>query len=96
MVSSETTHLPVPSLPPSAKNSHGFNHMASRSLFSVGQACNHNCIAVFDQNSVKTSEDITEVLQQYEIDIIQMILGIFLYYALDIDNTILPALGDTA
>ena len=53
MVSSATTHLPIPSLPPSATKSHGFNHLAYGSLFSVGQACNHNCTAVFEKNSVK-------------------------------------------
>ena len=94
MVSSATTHLHIPYLPPSATKSRGFNHMASRSLFSVGQACNHNCIAVFDQNSVKKSEDITEVLQQNEIARIQMIVGIFLFYEHAIDNTLLSALED--
>ena len=34
-------------------------------------------------------EDITETLQQYEISIINMIVGILLYYALAIDNTLL-------
>ena len=53
MVSSATTHLPIPSLPPSATKSHGFNHLASGSLLSVIQACDHNCTVVFDKNSVK-------------------------------------------
>ena len=53
MVSSATTHLPIPSLPPSATKSHGFNHLASGSLFSVGKVCDHNFTAVFDNNSVK-------------------------------------------
>ena len=52
MVSSATTYLPIPSLPPSATESHGFNHLASGYLFSVGKACDHNCTAVFDKNSV--------------------------------------------
>ena len=53
MVYSSTTHIVIPSLPPSAAKSHGFNHLASGSLFSVGQACDHNCTAVFDKNPVK-------------------------------------------
>ena len=48
-----TTHLTIPFLPPSATKSHGFNHMASGSLFSVIQDCDHNCIAAFDNNYVK-------------------------------------------
>ena len=41
-------------------------------------------------------EDITKVLQQDEIARVQMIVGIFLYYALAIDNTQLPSLEDIA
>ena len=52
MVSFKTTHLSIPSLPPSATNSHGFNHLASGYLFSVGQACDHNCTTVL-KKSVK-------------------------------------------
>ena len=37
-------------------------------------------------------EDIMEALQKNEISIIQMIVGILLYYALAIDNTLLPSL----
>ena len=37
MVSSTNPHLPIPSLPPSATKSHGFNHLASGSLFFFGQ-----------------------------------------------------------
>ena len=53
MVSSTTTHLTIPCLPPSSTKSHGFNHLAYVSLSSVRQACDHNCTAVFDKNSVK-------------------------------------------
>ena len=53
MVSSPTTHLTIPSIPPSATKSHGLNHIASGYLFSVVQACDHNFTAVFDKNSVK-------------------------------------------
>ena len=52
MISSETTHLTIHSLPPSAKKYHGFNHLASESLFSFGKSCDHNCTAYFDNNSV--------------------------------------------
>ena len=57
MVSSKTTHLPIPSLPPSSTKSYGFNHLASGSLFSAGQSCNHNRTAVFDKNSIKILKD---------------------------------------
>ena len=53
MISYATTHLPITSLPPSATKSHGFNHLASGYIFSVRQACDHNCTAVFDKNPVK-------------------------------------------
>ena len=53
MVSSANTHIPIPPLPPSATKSHGFNHLASGYLFSIGQACDHNSTAVFYKNSVK-------------------------------------------
>ena len=50
---STTTHLKINSLPPTATKSHGFNHLSSGYIFSVGQACDNNCTAVFDKNSVK-------------------------------------------
>ena len=53
MISYATTHLPITSLPPYDTKSHGFNHLSSGSLFSVGQACDNNCTAVFDKNSIK-------------------------------------------
>ena len=53
MVYSATTHLPIPSLPPSSTKYHGSNHLAYGYLFSVVQSCDHNCTAVFDKNSVK-------------------------------------------
>ena len=60
MVSSETTNLPITYIPPSATGSHGFNHLVSRYLFYVGQACDHNCTAFIDNNPVKTFKS-TEV-----------------------------------
>ena len=53
MASSTTTHLKINYLPPPATKSHGFNNLSSGYLFSVGQACDNNCTAVFDKNSVK-------------------------------------------
>ena len=52
MVYSTITHLAMPSLPPYATKSHGFNHLSSGSLFSFGQACDNN-LTVFDKQSVK-------------------------------------------
>ena len=54
MVASTTIHIPITSLPSSATKSHGFNHLAYRSLFSFVQAWNNNRTAVFDKQSVKT------------------------------------------
>ena len=53
LVSSATTHIPIPYLPPSDTKSYCFNHISSGSLFSVEQAYGHNCTAVFDKNSIK-------------------------------------------
>ena len=53
MVSSTTKNIPITYLQPSATESHGFNHLASGSLFYFVQACDHNCTSVFDKNSVK-------------------------------------------
>ena len=53
MISSANTHLPIPSPPPSVTKYHGFNHLASGSIFSVVQAFDHNCTAVFDKKSIK-------------------------------------------
>ena len=59
-LSSSTAYISITYLPPSATKSHGFNHIVCGSLFSVGQACDNNCTAVFDTNSVKMSKS-TEV-----------------------------------
>ena len=53
MIFSTFTHITVPSLPPSATKSHGFKHLSSGYLFSDGQACDHNCTAVFDKKICK-------------------------------------------
>jgi hypothetical protein len=52
MTSKSTTNLPLPDLPPSATISHGFKSLASGSLLSVGQICDHNCTAVFTDTAV--------------------------------------------
>jgi len=61
MTSNTTTNLPIPTLPPSATLSHGFPKLASGSLLSVGQICDHNCTAFFTDKSVKmyNTSDIT-------------------------------------
>ena len=61
MTSNTTSNLPIPTLPPSATLSHGFPKLASGSLLSVGQICNHNCTAIFTDKSVKiyNTSDIT-------------------------------------
>ena len=52
MTSESTTNLPIPHLPASATISHGFKSLASGSLLSVGQICDHNCTAIFTNKSV--------------------------------------------
>ena len=53
MVYSAATNITIPYMTPSATKSRGLNHLASGSLFIFGQACNHNCTAVSDKNSIK-------------------------------------------
>ena len=53
MVFSTTTHHKIPYLSQSSTKYHGFNHISSGSLFPIGQDCNHNFTAVFENNSVK-------------------------------------------
>ena len=52
MQSTCTTKLPIPDLPLTATRAHGFNHLASGSLLSVGQLCDHDCTAIFDKHQV--------------------------------------------
>ena len=52
MTSKSTTNLPLPELPPSATMSHGFKSLASGSLLSVGQICDHDCTAIFTDTDV--------------------------------------------
>ena len=40
-----TASLPIPTLPATATQAHGFRHIASGSLLSVGQLCDHQCTA---------------------------------------------------
>ena len=47
MQSISTASLPIPDLPATATKAHGFPHLASGSLLSVGQLCDHQCTAVF-------------------------------------------------
>ena len=47
MESTSTALLPIPTLPPTATQAHGFPHLASGSLLSVGQLCDHQCTAIF-------------------------------------------------
>ena len=53
MVYPETTHLPITYILSSTTKSHGFNHIASGCIFSVGQSCDHNCTAIFDKQYVE-------------------------------------------
>ena len=48
-----TAKLPIPQLPLTASQAQGFKHLASGSLLSVGQHCDHNCSAIFDKDKVR-------------------------------------------
>ena len=52
MQSNCTSKLPIPDLPLTATQAHGFNHLASGSLLSVGQLCDHHCNAIFEKHQV--------------------------------------------
>ena len=52
MKSIYTSKLPIPQLPLAATRAHGFQHLASGSLLSVGQLCDHDCSAIFDKDQV--------------------------------------------
>ena len=47
MQSTQTATLPIPQLPTTARQAHGFPHLASGSLLSIGQFCDHQCTAIF-------------------------------------------------
>ena len=53
MTSNSTTNFPLPSLPRSATISHDFPSLASVSIWSVGQICDHNCTAIFTNFPIK-------------------------------------------
>ena len=48
-----TSKLPIPQLPLGATWEHGFQHLASGSLLSVGQLCDHGYSAIFDKHQVR-------------------------------------------
>ena len=53
MTSTCSSSLPLPNLPLSATTAHGFPHLASGSLLSIGQLCDSQCTAIFDATSAK-------------------------------------------
>ena len=52
MTYKSTTNIPLPDLTPSATVSHGFKSLASGSMLSVSQICDHNCTEVFTNTDV--------------------------------------------
>ena len=56
----------------------------------------HNPPKIGERIKYSEPEYIMEALQQNEIARIQMIVWIFLYYSLAIDNTLMISLGDIA
>ena len=46
---SHTGQINIPSLPPEARTTHIFTELASGSLLSIGQLCDHGCSAYFDK-----------------------------------------------
>ena len=49
MHSTHTGQLDIPALPPEAKTAHIFTELASGSLLSIGQLCDHGCSAYFNK-----------------------------------------------
>ena len=47
MISTHTASLPIPSLPYAARSCHLFPSLATGSLLSIGQLCDHGCTALF-------------------------------------------------
>ena len=70
--SKSTTNLPLPlsSLPPSVKISHGFPSLASVSLLSVGQICDHKCTAIFANCSIKMYNNNDVKIQENNLPIL--------------------------
>jgi hypothetical protein len=52
MSSTHVANLPLPHLSPIATKAHGFTHLASGSLLSIGQLCDAGCTAIFTNNEV--------------------------------------------
>ena len=62
----QSTHpasLHLPQLPANACQAHIFPHLASGSLISIGQLCNHGCKAVFDATTVTITHHNEIILQ---------------------------------
>ena len=49
MTSTHTCRLAIPSLPPEACTQHLFPEMKTTGLLSIGQLCDHGCMATFSQ-----------------------------------------------
>ena len=64
MKSTCTSKLAIPNLPLAATHAHGFKHLASGSLLSVGQLCDHGCTAIFDKHQVHIFKSAQVTIQQ--------------------------------
>jgi hypothetical protein len=63
ITSSHTCELHLPTLPKAAILAHIFPALTSGPLLSIGQLCDHGCIAIFDRNTVQITFNNATVLQ---------------------------------
>jgi hypothetical protein len=63
MQSTRTTQLSLPNLPVAALTAHVFDDLASGSLLSAGQLCDHGCEVTFTSTNVRVTRDDQTVLQ---------------------------------
>jgi hypothetical protein len=52
LTSTHTANLTIPNLPPAAQTVHIFPKLASGSLLSIGQLCDHGCTATFNKDKL--------------------------------------------
>ena len=61
--SSHTTTINFPGLSDNAKNAHVLQELKSRSILSIGQLCDDNCIAIFSKTKLHVAKKQKIILQ---------------------------------
>ena len=65
--STGTTSIDWPNLPPTARTTHVLPQLIPHSLISIGVLCNHDCIAMFDKESVQIHHHNTPILKGHHL-----------------------------